>query len=60
MKTTEGKVIEILFKDEDGFCICDDGWKRPLNELKEPTIRDVHTKRKLKTQPKNCSGDKET
>lgn len=46
MKTKEGKIIEILFKDENGFCLCDDGWKRPINELKEPTIMEVQMKRK--------------
>lgn len=45
MKTKDGKVVEILFKDEQGFCLFDDGWKRPLNELQVPTMSEVQTKR---------------
>lgn len=46
MKTSDGKIIEILFKDENGFCTCDDGWKRPVNELTIPTKLEVNKKRK--------------
>lgn len=37
MKTRDGKVVEILYKDEQGFCYCDDGMTRPKSELTVPT-----------------------
>ncbi|MNY78269.1 hypothetical protein D3C86_2184490 [compost metagenome] len=52
MKTKDGKVIEILFKDENGFCTCDDGWKRPINDLTVPTKSEVNLKRK-KRKPRD-------
>lgn len=48
MKTRDGKVVEILYKDEQGFCYCDDGWTRPKSELTVPTKEEVLDKRKSK------------
>lgn len=53
MKTKEGKVIEILYKDENGFCHCDDGWTRPKSELREPSKEEVLYKRKSKKKELN-------
>lgn len=48
MKTRSGRVIQILFKDDKGICMCDDGWRRPISDLSEPTLQEVQDKRKAK------------
>jgi len=52
MKTKDGKVVEIVYKDENGFCHCDDGWTRPETELIVPTKEEVIEKRKKSHQSK--------
>ncbi|MBO9606809.1 MAG: hypothetical protein J7639_12700 [Paenibacillaceae bacterium] len=52
MKTKEGKVVEILFKDESGVCLCDDGWKRMLQDMTLPTLEEVKRKRQEIEQAK--------
>lgn len=48
MKTKDGKIVQVLSKDDNGFCYCDDGWKRPISELLLPTKEEILKKRSEK------------